>query len=514
MTSSTCVLNLGLKSMRAAVFDDRGERLAIAYRPIETRMGEGLVEQNPDDWWRAGIETMHEVLADPAIASRVGQVTTTASAGCLVVLDPTGKVLRPAIMISDIRSREQAARIEHLAAFVALDIPGARVTPDLMLPKIVWHRELEPGIHERARWFATPNDFLIHRLTGELRTDAANATKYFFDAGPAAYPSDLLAALSIDRASLPQVADGADRVMEMRPELRERFGLPSDVRVVLSTYDAICAVYGSGVAELGDACDVSGTVTSFRAVTDRPDRDPAGRLFITPHVGPGRYLAGGSNNLGGGVIEWAKQILYPNDPDPYEAMVSEATDAPPGAAGLTFLPYLLGERAPVWDPAARGVFFGLGRNHTRADLIRAVFEGVGYSVLDIADRLAGMGVAVERVSASGGLARLEPINQIKADMLGVPVRLTRELETTALGAALVAGVNQGRWASMEEATAACVRFDRVFEPDAGRTGMYRDFFVVYRELYERLRDLFGTRETLIAQHAEVLRTSLSRSENL
>ena len=125
-----------------------------------------------------------------------------------------------------------------------------------------------------------------------------------------------------------------------------------------------------------------------------------------------------------------------------------------------------------------------------------------------------MGVAVERVSASGGLARLEPINQIKADMLGVPVRLTRELETTALGAALVAGVNQGRWASMEEATAACVRFDRVFEPDAGRTGMYRDFFVVYRELYERLRDLFGTRETLIAQHAEVLRTSLSRSENL
>ena len=300
----------------------------------------------------------------------------------------------------------------------------------------------------------------------------------------------------------------------MRPALRERYGLPDDARVVLSTYDAICAVYGSGVAELGDACDVSGTVTSFRAVTDRPERDPDGRLFTIPHVGTGRFLAGGSNNLGGGVVEWAKQTLYPDDPTPYDTMVAEATEAPPGAAGLTFLPYLLGERAPVWDPTARAVLFGLGRNHGRADMIRAIFEGVGYSVLDIADRLAGMGVPVRRVSASGGLARLAPVNQIKADMLGVPVVLTAELETSALGAALVAGVHIGDWDSMEAATAACVRPSTAFEPVAERTAMYRDFFGLYRELYERLAPTFRTREDLIARHSEVLRTVLSRSENL
>jgi sugar (pentulose or hexulose) kinase len=160
------------------------------------------------------------------------------------------------------------------------------------------------------------------------------------------------------------------------------------------------------------------------------------------------------------------------------------------------------------------VLFGLGRNHGRADLIRAIFEGVGYSVLDIADRLGGMGVPVRRVSASGGLARLPPIVQIKADMLGVPVVLTDELETSALGAALVAGVHIGDWPSIEAATEACVRPSTAFEPVAERTAMYRDFFGLYRELYERLAPTFRTREDLIARHSGVLRTVLARTENL
>ncbi len=510
----TCVINLGLKSMRAAVFDPAGKRLGIAYRPIESRMGEGRVEQDPEYWWSAALEVLDEVLVDRGVGARVGRITATTSAGCLVPIDAGGAIVRPAIMISDVRARGQAARISEDPAVRALGVPGGRITPDLMLPKVAWLRECEPEAFDRTRWFAAPNDFLVQRLTGALVTDAPNATKYLFDPVSATYPRALLDSLGVDEARLPTVVGGGDAILELRPWLRDRYGLPNTVRVVLSTYDAICAVYGSGVAELGEACDVSGTVTSFRAVTDRPEPDPAGRLFVIPHAGAGRYLAGGSNNLGGGVIEWAKQTLYPTDPEPYDTMVAEVLDAPPGAAGLTFLPYLLGERAPVWDPTARGVFFGLGRNHGRGDMIRAIFEGVGYSVLDIADRLREMGVPVRRVSASGGLARLEPINQIKSDMLGVPVVLTEELETSALGAMLVAGVNAGDWGSMAEAAAACVRPARVFEPEGARTRMYADFFGLYRDLYGSLRDLFADRESLIAAHAVVLRTDLARSENL
>lgn len=511
---SICVLNLGLKSMRAALFGMDGRRLAIAYRSIETKMGEGRVEQSPEHWWRAGEEVLDEVLADRSLRRSVELITATASAGCLVVLDRDGYSLRDAIMISDVRARPQAERISSSPAYLALGLPGSRVTPDLMLPKIVWLREHEPEIYERASFLAAPNDFLVHKLTGVLATDPHNASKYFFEVGNAQYPTQLIAESGIDGSRLPPVATGDDAILPLRHGIRQRFDLPLRTRVVLSTYDAICAVYGSGVAEVGDACDVSGTVTSFRAVTERGGADPSGRLFFTPHGRPGRYLAGGSNNLGGGVIEWAKQILYPGDADPYGSMAAEACDAPPGAAGLTFLPYLLGERAPVWDASARGVFFGLGRNHTRSDMIRAVFEGVGYSVLDIADRLSGLGVEVRRVSASGGLARLEPINEIKADMLGVPVLLTEEFETSALGAAIVAGLTAGLWGSVEEATAACVRFAREYEPVPARTAMYRDFFAVYRGLYERLRTLFLDRERLIAAHSEVLRTVPVRSDNL
>jgi xylulokinase len=511
---SVCVINLGLKSMRAAVFDESGVRLAIAHRAITTQMGEGRVEQDPEHWWQAGQAVLAEVLADRRIAARVDVLTVTASAGCLVPMRADGTTLGNAIMISDVRASDQAARIEASAAFRALADGRGRVTPDLILPKILWLREMDRARFDEASWFATPNDFLLYRLTGELLTDHNNASKYLYDIARQDYPAALLSELGIDPAKLPRVVAPGTTSLPIRDEIRQRFGLPNGVQAVVATYDAICAVYGAGVANVGDSCDVSGTVTSFRVLTDSVPRDETGRLFTAPHLTSGLYLTGGSNNLGGGVIEWAKQLLYVNENDPYSRMAAEATDAPPGAAGITFLPYLLGERAPVWDVNARGVFFGLGRNHQRGDLIRAIFEGVGYSVLDIADRLREMDVRIDRVSASGGLARIEPINQIKADMLGVPVSTTVEIESTALGAGLIALVCAGRFHSLDEAVTACVQLGRPYDPDPARTQMYIDFFGVYRSLYEQLRGLFVEREHLIARHREVLRTKPTQTENL
>ena len=446
-------------------------------------------------------------------ASQVATITATASAGCLVPMDADCRAVGMAIMISDVRAGSEADMIQRQPIFERLARSGRRVTPDLMLPKILWLRNHEPERFAATRWFSTPNDFLVARLTGEVVTDEMNASKYFHGLAGGGYPEALLSAIGLDSGSLPPVAE-ADPGLPVRPELRDRFGLPPSCRVVLSTYDAICAVYGAGVSISGEACDVSGTVTSFRVVTDLEIRDPAGRLFSAPHVRPGLFLVGGSNNLGGGAIEWVKQLLYDLEADPYAAMDRDAADPPPGAGGITFLPYLLGERAPVWDASARAVFFGLGRNHRRSDLLRSVFEGVSYSVLDIAERLRELGIGIDRVVASGGMARIEPILQIKADMLGVPLTVTRELESTALGAAILVGVNTGRYRSIDEAIQAAVRFGPTFEPEPARTGMYRDFFGIYRGLYSSLRDLFAEREGLLVRHAEVLRTQPARSENL
>jgi xylulokinase len=505
-------MNLGLKSMRAVVFGDRGERLAIAYRAISTRIGEGAVEQDPDEWWAAGVDALNEVLADRRLARTVDAVTVTASAGCLVVLDAAGRSMGTAMMISDVRATEQADRIGRTPEFASLASSG-RVTPDMMLPKILWLKERDPSRFAGAASFVTPNDFLLYRLTGQLVTDSYNATKYLFEPTSRTYPLALLRALGLDDARFPLVVEPGESAFPIHPTLLTQFGLRDDVKAVPATYDAICAVYGAGVWQVGDACDVSGTVTSLRAVTNivLPAGSP---LFSLPHLAPGTYLAGGSNNLGGGVIEWAKQLLYSGDSSPYSQMISDVEDAPPGASGITFLPYLLGERAPIWDTKARGVFFGLGRNHQRADLIRAIFEGVGYSVVDIADHLASVGVEIRRVSASGGLARFRSMNQIKADMLGVDVSTTREVETTALGAALLAAVSLGQHSSMKQAVAAAVTFGECFEPNLARHAMYRDFFGMYRALYRQLRDLYREREALIGRHSEVLRSTLTQTENL
>jgi len=510
----TCVLNLGLKSVRAAAFDATGQRIGIVYRPIATLMGEGMVEQDPEEWWRSALETLDELVATADLRGRVDRITVTGSAGCLVALDGDGRPVRPAIMISDVRAQGHAARIAAHEAYGRLTRASARVSPDLMVPKIAWFKEHQPATYAKARWLVSPNDFLVHRLTGEVLTDAATASKFWFDpSGDGDYPEPLRD-LGVDLERLPPVATGARAILPVRPELRDRYGFKPSIRLVLSTYDALCAVYGSGVSRLGEACDVSGTVTSFRVVTERSERDPNGRVFIIPHLAPGRYLAGGSSNLGGGVIEWARQLLYSDDADPYRTLAAEATDTPPGAGGLLFLPYLLGERAPVWDSAARGVFFGLGRSHGRGDMIRAIIEGLGYSVFDIADRLAAMGVVADSVSASGGLARIGVVTQVKADMLGVPFVLNEELETTALGAAMVAGVNAGDWASVDEAIAATVRLAARVEPVPARTSMYRDFFGLYRSLYGQLQGLFLDRQAMLTRHRDVHRIELSRTENL
>jgi xylulokinase len=508
---AVCVLNLGLKSIRAAVFDESGKRLAIAHRPIATLMGEGRVEQSPDEWWAAGVETLDQVLVGHRLGRAVDVLTVTASAGCVVPIARDGSALGHAIMISDVRAADQAERIGSSLQ----DVGSARrrVSLDLGLPKILWIRENEPKRYESCAWFLSPSDFLLFRLTGDVLTDTNTASKLLYDRTQETYASELMDALGMDVATLPPVVRPGTTAMPLLPAIRERFGLREDVRAVVSTYDAICAVYGSGVATVGDACDVSGTVTSFRVVTDSPPKENAG-LFVSPHLTPGLHLAGGSNNLGGGVIEWAKQLLYPTTDDPYECMLDEANDTPPGASGITFLPYLLGERAPIWNPNARAVFFGLARHHQRGDLIRAIFEGVGYSVLDIANRLRDLGIRIERVSVSGGLARLPLINQIKSDMVGVVVQATEEIETTALGAGLIALCCTDRYGSMTEAIDACVRVGQAYEPDAARTAMYRDFFEVYRSLYSSLQDLFLRREHLISLHGEVLRTKPTYTENL
>lgn len=493
------VLNLGLKSVRCIAFSFEGKVLAQSSLPIHTLVSNEKVEQDPREWRKLSWEVIAKVMAELKDRSGVKYITVSTSASCLVPLDGKGNPLHNSILVSDTRAVEESRLLGHTVEFQGVQAEtGNKSSPDLMLPKIMWLARHKPDVFKKAAHFVNAGDYLVGQLTGRYVTDLNNALKFHFLMSRRSYPQTLLESLGIGVSALPEVLDQGTDLGPVLPGVTAELGLPRSCRAVLSTYDALAAVTGTGAFQVGDAVDVSGTVTSFRAVTDCHLFDPLHRIYVTPYLNRNRWLAGGSNNLGGGIIEWLRQLLFQDSSDPYALMEAEARDQPACPGGLIFLPHLLGERAPLWNPDCRGVFFGLNRAHDRHQLVRAVFEGVGFSVRHIADVLGQLQVPVRSVIASGGLSRLNTISQIKADILGVPVRKLANFETTAIGAALIALMGAGVYHEPQSAFNQFCRLDCVFEPDTSKHAIYSEYFQLYLEVYESLRNAYASRAKLMA----------------
>jgi sugar (pentulose or hexulose) kinase len=493
------VINLGLKSVRAIAFNGRGQKLASAARPVHTLLKDSWIEQDPDEWWEMTTLCAREVTEQ--VGPEVGFVTITASSSCLVPVDAAGGALRRTIMVSDRRATEQAARVGALPSFAAAQALNPAFTPDpyFLLPKAMWLLEAEPHVYEATRWLLTPADYLMLRITGEVVTDALNAEKFYFDTAAGRYPDALLREAGVDAARLPPVATIGEIAGAVRESAAGELGVRSGTSVRVATYDAICAFWGSGVRESGDVADVSGTVTSVRVLSDQDTTGMERRIFSQRMPGVSKWVVGGSNNLGGGLIEWLKQSFYPVDELAYDLIEQEAATSGVGARGLLFLPYLLGERCPVWDPDARGVFFGLERQHQRGDFARAVCESAAFGVEHILRTVRTCGVEARRLRVSGGLARLALVNAIKADVTGLPVEVLEEFETTAVGAFLVAATSAGLFDSLEEASRT-VLVREVVLPNEERRQRYAEWLELYLKLYDTLRPLFAERRRLFDLH--------------
>jgi xylulokinase len=263
--------------------------------------------------------------------------------------------------------------------------------------------------------------------------------------------------------------------------------------------------------EEGEVSDVSGTVTVLRALTYTNKALSSNRIGRIPYFSKGINIIGGSNNLGGGLIEWVKQCYYQKEEYPYEIMEKEAGEVGCGAGGLIFLPYLLGERVPIWDHEARGVFFGLERMHTRKEMTRAVYESAGYIDLDIIEAIEKEGMAVPRVRISGGLARINLISQLKADILGKEVWVLSEFETTSTGAAMIALEGAGVLSSWSEAVNAFVSVRMIIKPQFHQHKMYQKMHELYQETYRTIKPLFAKRMRLIE---EIYPDKITKIENL
>lgn len=493
------VFNLGLRSIRLIIFDSSGSVLEKSWYPVQTIIEGDKVEQNPNEWWQLTIQLLNEVLdKNKEYVNKLDAITFTSSAACLVVTDDSGKPLVNSFMVSDKRAAKQAEILAHEPSLADIfKNPNNLAVPSYMFPKILWLKQHQPKIFSKAAYFMSINDFFVHRFTGKVITDTLNAEKFYYDSSTNRYPKNLLKYASLNDAQLPQVVEPGTVVGFISKSLSHQLGLKNQVKVVVSTYDAICAFLGSGVADEGDTCNVCGTVSSVRALTKRNGLvSKNGILLQKLHS---YHIVGGSNNIDGGLLEWSKDMFY-GDSYPekyvYKIMEDEAEASPAGARGIIFSPYIIGERLPFFDSVTRGIFFGLERFHKRSDMLRSIFEASGFMVKDIIDTIETVGVKVKQIHMSGGLTRNKIACKIRADITGKPVLVIDETETTALGAHFIILKATGVIKSLKHSS-KFVTIAQRYMPHSENHAFYKKYFSLFKKVYEQNRKLMDERRILL-----------------
>ncbi len=478
MTAAALVgIDIGTSSAKGiAVNPESGSVIATVERDYPVSSPHvGWMEQQPEAWLAAAREVLAALRADVPTVAGIG---FSGQMHGLVCLDDGGAVIRPAILWNDQRSAPQCAALEQGGGRDRLlRLTGNRALPGFTAPKLLWMRENEPAAFARIRRICLPKDYVRDHLVGGHWCDVADASgTLLLDVGERSWSRELLAQLEIPTSWLPELAESPDAV-----------GALDGVPVAAGAGDQAAAAVGAGITGPGPLSVVLGTSGVILAATDRFLADPDGRVHAFCHAVPGRWQVMGVMLSAAGSLAWFHDTLL-RDTD-YDAMLEEAASVPAGCEGLTFLPYLAGERTPHADPDARGAFCGLSVTHGRGALTRAVLEGVAFALRDCLDVVHGVGATAARGRVSGGGSRSRLWLEIVATALEMPLEVMATDQGSAFGAALLGGVAAGVYRDLDEATAACVRVTEVVDPVTGWIEPYRDARRRFREYYPALRSV-------------------------
>jgi xylulokinase len=453
----------------------------------------GWSEQDPEHWWESTRRSIGEVLRQTGISpADVAAIGLTGQMHGLVLLDAGGRVLRPCILWNDQRTAEECAQItEQVGRERVLAITGNPVLPGFTAPKLAWVRRHEPELFRRAARVLLPKDYIRFRLTGAFVSDVSDASgTSLLDVGARAWSDEMLAALDIPRAWVPEVTESPVASATLSATGAEATGLRAGTPVVSGAGDNAAAAVGTGITRPGRVSVSLGTSGVVFAPLERYRPDPQGRLHAFCHAVPGRWHLMGVMLSAAGSLRWYRDAIGggADGGASFDALVEEAAGAPAGAEGLLFLPYLSGERTPHPDPDARGAFVGLSLRHGRAHLTRAVLEGVAFGLRDSLELMRELGLDAGQVRVAGGGARSALWRRILADVLGVEVVTTSATEGAALGAAVLAGAGAGVLPGLEAATDSARELERV-RPGTD-AAVYADLYPRYRALYPALAPEF------------------------
>lgn len=495
-------IDLGTSGTKTVLFQQDGR--AVCSATVEYPMSQpqnGWAEQNPEDWWNAAVSTVRTVIQKSGVDA--GEIVSLGISGQmhgLVMLDENGDVLRPSIIWCDQRTQAECDEITEKVGYDRLiSITANPALTGFTLSKIMWVRKHQPEIYAKCRHILLPKDYVRYKLTGDFATEVSDASgMQLLDVPNRCWSDELLAALDIDKALLPKVYESCEVTGHVSVQAAALTGLTAATLVVGGAGDNAAAAVGTGVVEDGKAFTTIGTSGVVFAHTDKLSIDPQGRVHTFCCAVPGAWHVMGVTQAAGLSLKWfrdqfcaaEREAAAAMGVDAYELLNKEAAQSPIGANKLLYAPYLMGERTPHLDADCRGMFFGLSAMHQRRDLLRAVMEGVSYSLRDCLNILSGMGVAPEQMLACGGGGKSPLWRQMLADVFNCPVATTVQTEGPALGAAILAGVGAGLYASVPEACRAMIQINQPQYPIAENVPQYTKVYEVYQKLYAANRELF------------------------
>lgn len=483
-------IDIGTSACKVALFNRRGEVLSQSNKGYPLYYPQpGWVEQDPDEWWEAICAGIREVLDNSGVRPEdIAGIGIDGQSWSAIPVDRDGNCLAKTPIWMDTRARDICERVKEEVGFDRIfAVAGNDFLPSYSTPKMLWFKEERPEIFEKTYKFLQSNSYIVYKLTGVMSQDMSQGYGiHFFCNKTCTYDAELAEELGLSADLVPDILPCHAVAGAVTEEAAQATGLAPGTRVVAGGLDAACGTLGAGVIKKGQTQEQGGQAGGMSICLEEALAHP--KLILSPHVVPDKWLLQGGTVGGGGVLRWMRQEF--GEGASFDELTSLAEKIPAGSDGVTFLPYMSGERSPIWDPDAKGVFYGLSFDKTKGHFIRAALEGVAYALEHNLRTAAEAGVEADELIAMGGASNSVLWTQIKADVTGRKIKVPTSDTATTLGACILAGVGVGMYDSFEQAAEETIVITREQQPDENAHEQYKKSMELYLELYDDLKDTF------------------------
>lgn len=483
-------IDIGTSACKIAVFDENGKVLAQSNQPYPVYYPQsGWAQQNPEEWWQAICKGIRDVLSQEGVSpEKIRGIGVDGQSWSAIPVGRDGNVLYDTPIWMDTRARHICESVKaEIGAERIFQTAGNDFQPSYVTPKLLWFQKEKPEIFDQTYKFLQSNSYVVMKLTGIMSQDYSQCYGiHFFDMAKLTYDEALARQMGLSSDLFPKLYGCDEVVGTVTGEASMLTGLKEGTPVVAGGLDAACGALGAGVYRAGETQEQGGQAGGMSICTDRALAHK--NLILGTHVVPGLWLLQGGTTGGGGALKWFRQEL--GGGLSFDELTAEAEEVNPGSDGVVFLPYMSGERSPIWDPDAKGVFYGLSFDKTRGHMVRAILEGVAFSLEHNLQTAAEAGAFADRLNAMGGASNSLLWTQIKADVTGKTIQVPSSDTATTLGAAILAGIGSGVYGSYREAVERTIRITRVQEPNPGNREIYMRTMELYLRLYENLKETF------------------------